>query len=220
MREKFGRKLREKEKFGFDFGVDFEVESYLRYRGSQFVAGFEWIVLARHQYPLAAQDRHQRRVPGQRDVPHGPADVRGLLGQRDLRTVQISNPPMHSVSNGAMRRWIGRRKDRRPTEHEKLEVPFQLARLDRVRHLESSGDVALGRICRVLIKLEIFNRNRERRRRRVVDEPLHQHVAREKFLFEDNSELPIGRPIFGRLENEHIDSPPTAPTARQAPEPD
>ena len=37
MREKFGRRLRDKEKFGFDFGVDFEVESYLRYRGSQFV---------------------------------------------------------------------------------------------------------------------------------------------------------------------------------------
>src|SRR6185312_913334 len=41
MREKFGRKLREKEKFGFDFGVDFEVESYLRYRGSQFVSRFD-----------------------------------------------------------------------------------------------------------------------------------------------------------------------------------
>jgi len=41
MREKFGRKLREKEKFGFDFGVDFEVESYLRYRGNQFVGRFD-----------------------------------------------------------------------------------------------------------------------------------------------------------------------------------
>src|ERR1035437_210757 len=41
MREKFGRKLREKEKFGFDFGVDFEVESYLRYRGNQFVSRFD-----------------------------------------------------------------------------------------------------------------------------------------------------------------------------------
>ncbi len=37
MREKFGRKLRQKEKLGFDFSVDFEVESYLRYRGNQFV---------------------------------------------------------------------------------------------------------------------------------------------------------------------------------------
>jgi homoserine O-acetyltransferase/O-succinyltransferase len=41
MREKFGRRLRNKEKFGFDFSVDFEVESYLRYRGSQFVSRFD-----------------------------------------------------------------------------------------------------------------------------------------------------------------------------------
>jgi homoserine O-acetyltransferase/O-succinyltransferase len=41
MREKFGRQLREKEKFGFDFEIDFEVESYLRYRGNQFVGRFD-----------------------------------------------------------------------------------------------------------------------------------------------------------------------------------
>jgi homoserine O-acetyltransferase len=41
MREKFGRRLRDKDKFGFDFSVDFEVESYLRYRGSQFVLRFD-----------------------------------------------------------------------------------------------------------------------------------------------------------------------------------
>src|SRR5581483_9465085 len=38
MREKFGRRLRDKNAFGFDFSVDFEVESYLGYRGSQFVS--------------------------------------------------------------------------------------------------------------------------------------------------------------------------------------
>ena len=40
-REKFGRRLREKENFSFGFDVDFEVESYLRYRGSQFVNRFD-----------------------------------------------------------------------------------------------------------------------------------------------------------------------------------
>ncbi len=41
MREKFGRRLRDKDTFSFGFGVDFEVESYLRYRGSQFVNRFD-----------------------------------------------------------------------------------------------------------------------------------------------------------------------------------
>ena len=41
MREKFGRRLRDKDAFGFDFSVDFEVENYLRYRGSQFVSRFD-----------------------------------------------------------------------------------------------------------------------------------------------------------------------------------
>jgi len=42
MREKFGRRLREREKPGFDFAsADYEVESYLRYRGSQFVDRFD-----------------------------------------------------------------------------------------------------------------------------------------------------------------------------------
>ena len=41
MRDKFGRRLRDKDAFGYDFSVDFEVESYLRYRGSQFVTRFD-----------------------------------------------------------------------------------------------------------------------------------------------------------------------------------
>ncbi|MFL6450285.1 MAG: homoserine O-acetyltransferase [Bryobacteraceae bacterium] len=41
MRQKFGRRLRDKDAFGFDFSVDFEVESYLRYRGSQFITRFD-----------------------------------------------------------------------------------------------------------------------------------------------------------------------------------
>lgn len=41
MREKFGRRLRDRESFSFGFDIDFEVESYLRYRGSQFVNRFD-----------------------------------------------------------------------------------------------------------------------------------------------------------------------------------
>lgn len=41
MREKFGRRFRGKEQPSFDFSADFEVESYLRYRGSQFVDRFD-----------------------------------------------------------------------------------------------------------------------------------------------------------------------------------
>ncbi len=40
MREKFGRRMRN-DQFGFNFDIDFEVESYLRYRGSQFVDRFD-----------------------------------------------------------------------------------------------------------------------------------------------------------------------------------
>ncbi len=41
MDEKFGRKLIAKEKFGYDFEQDFEVENYLKYRGDTFVQRFD-----------------------------------------------------------------------------------------------------------------------------------------------------------------------------------
>ncbi len=41
MREKFGRRLRDRDRYGFDLSIDFEVESYLRYRGAQFVERFD-----------------------------------------------------------------------------------------------------------------------------------------------------------------------------------
>lgn len=41
MKEKFGRRLRSKEGLAFSFDAEFEVESYLRYRGSQFVDRFD-----------------------------------------------------------------------------------------------------------------------------------------------------------------------------------
>jgi homoserine O-acetyltransferase len=41
MEEKFGRKLISKERSGYDFSNDFEVESYLKYRGDNFVRRFD-----------------------------------------------------------------------------------------------------------------------------------------------------------------------------------
>jgi homoserine O-acetyltransferase len=41
MEEKFGRKLIGKEKLGYDFSHDFEVESYLKYRSGSFVQRFD-----------------------------------------------------------------------------------------------------------------------------------------------------------------------------------
>ncbi len=41
MEEKFGRKLIGKERVGYDFSSDFEVESYLKYRGDSFVQRFD-----------------------------------------------------------------------------------------------------------------------------------------------------------------------------------
>lgn len=41
MDEKFGRKLQRKEKLGYDFSTDFEVEGYLNYRGESFVNRFD-----------------------------------------------------------------------------------------------------------------------------------------------------------------------------------
>jgi homoserine O-acetyltransferase/O-succinyltransferase len=50
MQEKFGRKLIGEEKSGRDFSSDFEVESYLKYRGGNFVKRFDansWIYISK-----------------------------------------------------------------------------------------------------------------------------------------------------------------------------
>lgn len=41
MDEKFGRRLIGKEKVGYDFSIDFEVQNYLKYRGDSFVERFD-----------------------------------------------------------------------------------------------------------------------------------------------------------------------------------
>ena len=41
MHDKFGRRLRDREEYGYGFSTDFEVENYLRYRGDSFVKRFD-----------------------------------------------------------------------------------------------------------------------------------------------------------------------------------
>ena len=41
MHQKFGRRLQDKAEYGYDFMTDFEVESYLRYKGDSFVKRFD-----------------------------------------------------------------------------------------------------------------------------------------------------------------------------------
>jgi homoserine O-acetyltransferase/O-succinyltransferase len=41
MEQKFGRRLQSRAKYGYDFEIDFEVESYLRYQGRSFVQRFD-----------------------------------------------------------------------------------------------------------------------------------------------------------------------------------
>jgi homoserine O-acetyltransferase len=79
MREKFGRRLRQKEKFGFDFSVDFEVESYLRYRGSQFVTRFD---ANSYLYITKAEDYF--------DLANGTGSLAAAFGKAKARFLVIS----------------------------------------------------------------------------------------------------------------------------------
>jgi homoserine O-acetyltransferase len=79
MREKFGRRLRDKENLGFGFDVDFEVESYLRYRGSQFVTRFD---ANSYLYITKAMDYF--------DLTNGHGTLAGALEKTQARFLVIS----------------------------------------------------------------------------------------------------------------------------------
>ena len=79
MREKFGRRLRGKTQYGFDFDIDFEVESYLRYRGVQFVDRFD---ANSYLYITKAMDYF--------DVTNGHPSLRSALEASKCRFLVIS----------------------------------------------------------------------------------------------------------------------------------
>ncbi|HTU00311.1 MAG TPA: homoserine O-acetyltransferase, partial [Candidatus Sulfotelmatobacter sp.] len=41
MREKFGRRLQDRERYGYEFATEFQVESYLKYHGNRFTQRFD-----------------------------------------------------------------------------------------------------------------------------------------------------------------------------------
>ncbi len=79
MHLKFGRRLRDKEVYGYDFTLDFEVESYLKHQGEVFTRRFDantylYITKALDYFDLA--NNHGTLVEAFRDVP---AETRFLV---------------------------------------------------------------------------------------------------------------------------------------------
>ncbi len=72
MRRKFGRRLQERERYGYDFATEFEVESYLKYHGSRFTERFD---ANSFLYLTKAIDYFDLSL-GRRDLAAAFADVR------------------------------------------------------------------------------------------------------------------------------------------------
>jgi len=67
MEKKFGRRLQDKEKLGYDFSTDFEVESYLNYRGRSFVERFDansylYLSKALDYFDLTQEETHLSEI--------------------------------------------------------------------------------------------------------------------------------------------------------------
>jgi homoserine O-acetyltransferase len=73
MEAKFGRRLRERERYSYDYSAEFEVESYLRYQGASFVGRFDansYLVITRaiDYFDLAMQRGYGSLERAFRDV--------------------------------------------------------------------------------------------------------------------------------------------------------
>ena len=75
-------------------------------------------------------------------------------------------------------------------------MPLELAVLDRVTGLERGGDLSLPGIIRILVKLQLLDRDGEGRRLHFVGEPFHDHLARKQGALENDAEFLISRPIL------------------------
>ncbi len=74
LQRKFGRRLQDRESLTFGFDADFQVESYLRYQGSNFVERFDanaylYITRAVDYFDLAANHGHKNLAEAFKDSP-------------------------------------------------------------------------------------------------------------------------------------------------------